>query len=188
LLPALVGVFLGSTTLKPGRVNGWGTLVGVAVLAIGISGIQQLGADFYVEPLFNGLTLIGSIGIAGYAQRKRAGSTARKVRSTVMHTVTPVALTGSTNPGAERPPQAPPSMMTIPGSDALRVARDRADRIAGAIATISQAKGLEERHGRSDGRSRDPTSDAGTAFRPRRSLMRAGKARWDRPRKYQIKG
>ena len=59
LLPALVGVFLGSTTLKPGRVNVWGTLVGVAVLAIGISGIQQLGADFYVEPLFNGLTLIG---------------------------------------------------------------------------------------------------------------------------------
>jgi hypothetical protein len=38
-------------------------------------------------------------------------------------------------------------MMTIPGSDALRVARDRADRIAGAIATISQAEddGARER-------------------------------------------
>ncbi|MET0745092.1 MAG: ABC transporter permease, partial [Microvirga sp.] len=71
LLPALVGAFLGSTTIKPGRVNVWGTIVGVAILAIGISGIQQLGGAFYIEPLFNGLTLLLAIGIAGYAQRKR---------------------------------------------------------------------------------------------------------------------
>ncbi len=31
LLPALVGVFLGSTTIKPGRVNAWGTVVAVLV-------------------------------------------------------------------------------------------------------------------------------------------------------------
>jgi ribose transport system permease protein len=71
LLPALVGAFLGSTTIKPGRVNVWGTIVGVAILAVGISGIQQLGGAFYVEPLFNGLTLLLAIGIAGYAQRRR---------------------------------------------------------------------------------------------------------------------
>jgi ribose transport system permease protein len=71
LLPALVGVFLGSTTIKPGRVNVWGTLVGVIILAIGISGIQQFGGDFYIEPLFNGATLLVSIAIAGYAQRRR---------------------------------------------------------------------------------------------------------------------
>ena len=70
LLPALVGAFLGSTTIRPGRVNVWGTVVGVAILAIGISGIQQLGAKFYVEPLFNGLTLILAIGIAGYTGRR----------------------------------------------------------------------------------------------------------------------
>jgi ribose transport system permease protein len=46
LLPALVGVFLGSTTVKPGRVNVWGTVVAVIVLAVGISGIQQFGGDF----------------------------------------------------------------------------------------------------------------------------------------------
>jgi ribose transport system permease protein len=72
LLPALVGAFLGSTTIKPGRVNVWGTIVGVAVLAVGISGIQQLGGAFWVEPLFNGVTLVLAIGIAGYAQRKRS--------------------------------------------------------------------------------------------------------------------
>ncbi len=74
LLPALVGAFLGSTTIKPGRVNVWGTVVGVVILAIGISGIQQLGGSFWVEPMFNGLTLLVAIGIAGYAQRKRTAS------------------------------------------------------------------------------------------------------------------
>ncbi|UDL96189.1 ABC transporter permease [Lichenihabitans sp. PAMC28606] len=74
LLPALVGAFLGSTTIKPGRVNVWGTLIGVAILAIGISGIQQLGGSFWVEPMFNGLTLLVAIGIAGYAQRKRGAA------------------------------------------------------------------------------------------------------------------
>ncbi|WP_299649354.1 ABC transporter permease [uncultured Tateyamaria sp.] len=71
LLPALVGAFLGSTTIKPGRVNVWGTVVGVVILAVGISGIQQLGGSFWVEPLFNGVTLLVAIGIAGYAQRKK---------------------------------------------------------------------------------------------------------------------
>ena len=71
LLPALVGAFLGSTTIKPGRVNVWGTISASAFLAVGISGIQQLGGEFYVEPLFNGVTLLVAIGLAGYAQRKR---------------------------------------------------------------------------------------------------------------------
>jgi ribose transport system permease protein len=71
LLPALVGAFLGSTTIKPGRVNVWGTIVGVMILAVGISGIQQFGGSFWVEPMFNGTTLLIAIGIAGYAQRKK---------------------------------------------------------------------------------------------------------------------
>lgn len=79
LLPALVGAFLGSTTIKPGRVNVWGTIVGVVILAVGISGIQQFGGSFWVEPLFNGVTLLVAIGIAGYAQRKRGGAV--KIRS-----------------------------------------------------------------------------------------------------------
>lgn len=75
LLPALVGAFLGSTTIKPGRVNVWGTIVGVMILAVGISGIQQFGGSFWVEPLFNGTTLLIAIGIAGYAQRKKGAKT-----------------------------------------------------------------------------------------------------------------
>jgi len=74
LLPALVGAFLGSTTIKPGRVNVWGTIVGVSILAVGISGIQQFGGSFWVEPLFNGVTLLIAIGIAGYAQRRKGAA------------------------------------------------------------------------------------------------------------------
>ncbi len=85
LLPALVGAFLGSTTIRPGRVNVWGTLVGVAILAIGISGIQQFGGAFYVEPLFNGVTLLVSIGIAGWAQQRRNLSIKRRIAERQLH-------------------------------------------------------------------------------------------------------
>lgn len=74
LLPALVGAFLGSTTIKPGRVNVWGTVIGIVILAVGISGIQQFGGSFWVEPMFNGVTLLIAIGIAGYAQRKKGAT------------------------------------------------------------------------------------------------------------------
>jgi ribose transport system permease protein len=71
LLPAFVGALLGSTTIKPGRANAAGTLIAVAILAIGLSGVQQEGASFWVTPLFNGLTLLAAVGIAGFASRRR---------------------------------------------------------------------------------------------------------------------
>lgn len=71
LLPAFVGALLGSTTIRPGRANALGTLVAVAVLAIGLSGLQQQGAEFWVTPLFNGLTLLAAVGLAGLAARRR---------------------------------------------------------------------------------------------------------------------
>jgi ribose transport system permease protein len=71
LLPAFVGALLGATTVKPGRVNVWGTVIAVLILAIGISGIEQLGGAFYVEPLFNGSALIVAVGMAGWAARRR---------------------------------------------------------------------------------------------------------------------
>ena len=71
LLPAFVGALLGSTSVRPGRVNALGTIVAVLVLAIGIAGLQQLGGGFYVEPIFQGTSLILSVGIAGYAARRR---------------------------------------------------------------------------------------------------------------------
>jgi ribose transport system permease protein len=71
LLPAFVGALLGATTIKPGRVNALGTVVAVLILAIGIAGLQQMGGAFFVEPLFNGSTLIVAVGLAAYAARRR---------------------------------------------------------------------------------------------------------------------
>jgi ribose transport system permease protein len=72
LLPAFVGALLGATTVKPGRVNALGTIIAVLVLAVGIAGLQQFGFGFYVEPLFQGASLVLSVGLAGYAARRRA--------------------------------------------------------------------------------------------------------------------
>ncbi|GHF54174.1 ABC transporter permease [Streptomyces morookaense] len=71
LLPAFVGALLGSTAIRPGRANAPGTLVAVTVLAVGLAGIGQLGAQFWVTPLFNGSTLLIAVGLAGYAARRQ---------------------------------------------------------------------------------------------------------------------
>jgi ribose transport system permease protein len=84
LLPAFVGALLGSTTIRLGRANALGTLVAVAILAIGVSGIQQLGADFWATPLFNGLTLLAAVGLAGYSARRRLKTGAEASRKLMM--------------------------------------------------------------------------------------------------------
>lgn len=94
LLPAFVAALLGSTAIKPGRANPLGTVVAVAVLAVGLAGIGQLGAQFWVTPLFNGITLLIAVGLAGYSARRR-------VRA---------------DPAVQRHPPPPPSRGTSPGS------------------------------------------------------------------------
>lgn len=72
LLPAFTGALLGSTTIRPGRVNVAGTLVAVMLLAVTVAGLQQLGAQFYVEPMFDGAMLVAAVGLAAIAARRRA--------------------------------------------------------------------------------------------------------------------
>ncbi|MCO6009902.1 ABC transporter permease [Actinoallomurus purpureus] len=78
LVPAFVAALLGSTAIRPGRPNALGTVVAVAVLAIGLAGIGQLGADFWVTPLFNGVTLLIAVGLAGYSARRRVRANVRR--------------------------------------------------------------------------------------------------------------
>jgi ribose transport system permease protein len=80
LLPAFVGALLGSTAIKPGRPNAMGTLVAVAVLAVGLTGISQMGADFWTVPLFHGATLLLAVGLAGYTARRRLRTGAAAAR------------------------------------------------------------------------------------------------------------
>jgi ribose transport system permease protein len=77
LLPAFAGVFLGAAVLRPGRFNAWGTLIAVYFLATGITGLQQLGAAFYIEQFFNGCALLIAVAIAQFsAQRRRRAAAA----------------------------------------------------------------------------------------------------------------
>ncbi len=71
LLPAFAAVLFGATSVDPGRVNVWGTILAVLVLATAVSGLQQLGAEAYVEPLFNGGMLIFAVAIAAHVSAGR---------------------------------------------------------------------------------------------------------------------
>ncbi|MFT4225611.1 ABC transporter permease [Micropruina sp.] len=84
MLPAFVAALLGSTVIKPGRPNAGGTIVAVVTLAIGLAGIGQLGANFWVNPLFNGVTLLIAVGLAGLSARRKilAGIAANKAVDT----------------------------------------------------------------------------------------------------------
>ena len=65
LFPAFAAVFLGATTIRPGRYNIAGILVAAYALAFMISGLQQLGgvwSEQWVGPTFNGAALV--IGVA----------------------------------------------------------------------------------------------------------------------------
>lgn len=61
LLPAFAAAFLGSTTIKPGRFNPWGTLIAAYFLVTGITGLQLLGGQSYVQNLFYGGALIVAV-------------------------------------------------------------------------------------------------------------------------------
>jgi len=93
LLPAFTAALLGATSIRPGRVNVWGTILAVAVLAVTVAGLNQLGAPFFVEPLFNGSMLILAVGLAVQAshRRTRAGTEAD------------LAAAAQAVPGAEQP-------------------------------------------------------------------------------------
>jgi ribose transport system permease protein len=70
LLPAFSAVFLGSTQIKPGRVNVVGTLIAIYLLATGVKGLQLAGAPVYVDDLFNGAALIIAVALAARSARK----------------------------------------------------------------------------------------------------------------------
>jgi ribose transport system permease protein len=72
LLPAFAGAFLGATAIHPGRFNPLGTVLATYTLSVAVSGLQQLGAPSWVQPVFNGTVLLVAVGLSGYATRTKA--------------------------------------------------------------------------------------------------------------------
>jgi ribose transport system permease protein len=70
LLPAYAAVFLGATTLKPGRFNALGVGIAVYFLATGVNGLQLHGAANYVQQLFYGAALIAAVVLSRQLRRR----------------------------------------------------------------------------------------------------------------------
>ena len=77
LFPALTAVFLGATMIKPGKYNVWGTVIGIFFVATSVSGLTLLGADVWVQPVFNGVSLVVAVALSTLIARSRESSAAR---------------------------------------------------------------------------------------------------------------
>jgi ribose transport system permease protein len=79
LLPVFAAVFLGTTQIKPGRFNVWGTLLGIYLLSTGITGLQLAGATSWVTDLFDGVALLVAVSLSAVGVRRRAGGLRRRL-------------------------------------------------------------------------------------------------------------
>ena len=75
LLPAFAAAFLGATAIQPGRFNPIGALVAVYFLATGITGLQLIGAQTFVQDLFYGGALVIAVALSQLVRRREAAST-----------------------------------------------------------------------------------------------------------------
>jgi ribose transport system permease protein len=76
LLPAFAAAFLGATTIAPGRFNPWGALVAVYFLVTGVTGLQLLGVESFVQQLFYGGALILAVALPRLAGEITRGEAA----------------------------------------------------------------------------------------------------------------
>ncbi len=78
LLPAFAACFLGTTQLKPGRFNVWGTVVALYLLATGVKGLQLAGGQLWITDLFNGIALVGAVSVAVLSEKGRLAREKRR--------------------------------------------------------------------------------------------------------------
>jgi ribose transport system permease protein len=70
LLPAYAAVFLGATSIQPGRFNAIGAGIAVYFLATGVNGLQLLGAHNDVQQLFYGAALVLAVVVSRRLRRR----------------------------------------------------------------------------------------------------------------------
>ena len=64
LLQPFAAAFLGAGTIYIGRFNAIGTMIGLYLLIVGVTGLELLGAASWVADIFNGIALVVAIGAA----------------------------------------------------------------------------------------------------------------------------
>jgi ribose transport system permease protein len=70
-LSALAAAFLGSTTIRPGRFNVPGTIVGVFFVAVSVNGLTLAGAADWVDPVFNGAAVVLAVAVSTVLAHRR---------------------------------------------------------------------------------------------------------------------
>jgi ribose transport system permease protein len=69
LLPAFAAVFLGSTQVRVGAFNVWGTIIALFALATGVQGMEFVTGVQWLNEMFNGVALIAAVAFAVWRQR-----------------------------------------------------------------------------------------------------------------------
>jgi ribose transport system permease protein len=78
LLPAFAGAFLGATTIRPGRFNVLGAIIAVYMLAVAVSGLQQMTAPIWLREGFNGTALVVAVAASQWALSRRRARARQK--------------------------------------------------------------------------------------------------------------
>jgi ribose transport system permease protein len=71
LLPVFASVFLGATTITPGRFNAWGTVAAVYFLTTGVTGLELLGLTGWINQVFYGAALVLAATVSRLATRRQ---------------------------------------------------------------------------------------------------------------------
>lgn len=71
LLPAFAAAFLGGTCVQPGQFNPLGTVIAAYFLIVGITGLQMMGADPFVQDLFYGGALVIAVSLSQLLRGRR---------------------------------------------------------------------------------------------------------------------
>ena len=116
LLPAFAAVFLGSTTISPGRFNAWGTLVAVYFLTTGISGLALLGVQTFVQQLFYGGALVIAVLLSGITRRNKRRKDASQLPMEPQQLGDAGKAEGSGAPGQAVASQSPPAGGAVLGT------------------------------------------------------------------------
>lgn len=81
LLSVYAAVFLGLTTIQPGRFNAIGAGLSVFFLATGVSGMELIGAQTYVQSIFYGAILVIAVVFSRVINRRRSAAAAATAKT-----------------------------------------------------------------------------------------------------------